>query len=53
MRHFVSICTAAGVLAAVTGAQAQTPYPDVVNTSHATPQAADYFKSYFTAKSRA
>ena len=26
-------------------------YPDVVNTSHATPEAAAFFKSYFTAKS--
>jgi hypothetical protein len=27
------------------------PYPDVVNASHATPEAATFFKSYFTAKS--
>ena len=26
-------------------------YPDVVNTSHATPEVAAFFKSYFTAKS--
>lgn len=32
-------------------ARAQTPYPDVVVTSHATPQVASFFKSYFTAKS--
>jgi hypothetical protein len=31
--------------------QAQTPYPNVVDTSHATPDAAAFFKSYFTAKS--
>lgn len=31
--------------------QAQTPYPNVVDTSHATPEAAAFFKSYFTAKS--
>jgi ketosteroid isomerase-like protein len=28
-----------------------TPYPDIADVSHATPEAAAYFKSYFTAKS--
>jgi hypothetical protein len=31
--------------------RAEPLYPDVVNTSHATPQVAAFFKSYFTAKS--
>jgi hypothetical protein len=51
MRHVTSICTAIVVLLAAAGVQAQTPYPDVVDVSHATPQAAAFFKSYFTAKS--
>jgi ketosteroid isomerase-like protein len=36
---------------AAASVQAQTPYPNVVDTSHATPEAAAFFKSYFTAKS--
>jgi hypothetical protein len=51
MRRVTSICTAVVVLLAAAGVQAQTPYPDVVDVSHATPQAAAFFKSYFTAKS--
>ena len=51
MRHVTSICTAVVVLLAAAGVQAQTPYPAVVDISHATPQAAAFFKSYFTAKS--
>lgn len=35
----------------VAAANAQPPYPDVVNTSHATPQVASFFRSYFMAKS--
>jgi len=31
--------------------RAEPLYPDVVNTAHATPQVASFFKSYFTAKS--
>jgi len=33
------------------GLRADPLYPDVVDTSHATPQVASFFKSYFTAKS--
>lgn len=32
-------------------AQIKTPYPDIANVSHATPEAAAYFKAYFSAKS--
>jgi hypothetical protein len=48
---------AAVVFAAVASVLATTPlsaeplYPDVVDTTHATPQVAQFFKSYFTAKS--
>jgi hypothetical protein len=31
--------------------RAESLYPEVANTSHATPQVAAFFKSYFTAKS--
>jgi hypothetical protein len=51
MKHVTSICAAAVVLFAAASVQAQTPYPNVVDTSHATPEAAAFFKSYFTAKS--
>jgi hypothetical protein len=51
MKHVTSICAAAVVLLAAASVQAQTPYPNVVDTSHATPEAAAFFKSYFTAKS--
>jgi hypothetical protein len=51
MKHVTSICAAAVVLLAAAGAQAQTPYPNVADTSHVTPEAAAFFKSYFTAKS--
>ncbi|MGA2817025.1 MAG: hypothetical protein ABSE67_12130 [Xanthobacteraceae bacterium] len=51
MKHVTSICAAAVVLFAAASVQAQTPYPNVVDTSHATPDAAAFFKSYFTAKS--
>jgi len=51
MKHVTSICAAAFVLFAAASVQAQTPYPNVVDTSHATPEAAAFFKSYFTAKS--
>jgi hypothetical protein len=50
MKTITSIC-AAVLLSVVTAAQAETPYPDVVVTSHATPEVASFFKSYFTAKS--
>jgi len=51
MKHVASICAAAIVLLAAGQLRAETPYPDVVDTSHATPDAAKFFKSYFTAKS--
>jgi hypothetical protein len=51
MKHFAWICAAAVVLLAAANARAEPLYPDVVNVSHATPQAAAFFKSYFTAKS--
>ena len=59
MKHGALIVAAALTLVAATSLRAETvdfwkttpPYPDVVNTSHATPEAAAFFKSYFTAKS--
>jgi hypothetical protein len=60
MRHAALILAAALTLIVATNLSAETvdvwkttpPYPDVVNTSHATPEAAAFFKSYFTAKSQ-
>ncbi len=51
MRHVASICAAAVVLLAAGQLRAETPYPNVVDTSHATPEAAKFFQSYFIAKS--
>jgi hypothetical protein len=51
MKHIAPICIVAVSLLGATKAQSQTPYRDVVDTSHATAQAASFFKSYFTAKS--
>ena len=51
MRAVTSICAAAVLLFATGSLRAEPVYPDVVNTSHATSQAAAFFKSYFTAKS--
>jgi hypothetical protein len=45
------ICAAIVVGLAAASVRAEPLYPDVVNTSHATPQVASFFKSYFTAKS--
>ena len=42
---------AVALLATAGNSRAAPLYPEVVNTSHATPQAAAFFKSYFTAKS--
>jgi hypothetical protein len=50
MKSIVSICVIF-LLSAAVPANAQTPYPNVVVTSHATPEVASFFKSYFTAKS--
>ena len=51
MKHAASIFVAAVTLLTAASLRADPLYPDVVNTSHATPQAASFFKSYFTAKS--
>jgi hypothetical protein len=55
MRHAASaraVSAVAGLtLLATVSAYAEPLYPDVVNTSHATPEVAKFFKSYFTAKS--
>jgi hypothetical protein len=51
MKHVTSICAAAVVLLAASQLRAEPLYPNVVDTSHATPEAATFFKSYFTAKS--
>jgi hypothetical protein len=59
VKHITSIVAAALTLVAAASLRAETvdlwkttpPYPDVVMTSHATPEAAAFFKSYFTAKS--
>jgi hypothetical protein len=50
MKRLALACTAAAILAGGV-ARAEPLYPQVVNTSHATPEAAAFFKSYFTAKS--
>jgi hypothetical protein len=42
---------AALTLVATAGLRAEPLYPEIVSTSHATPQVAEFFKSYFTAKS--
>jgi hypothetical protein len=46
-----SIFAAAVTLLIAGTVRADPLYPEVVNTSHASPQAAAFFKSYFTAKS--
>jgi hypothetical protein len=59
MKRVALIVAAALTLVAATSLRAETvdfwkttpPYPDVANASHATPEAAAFFKSYFTAKS--
>jgi hypothetical protein len=51
MKRAASIIVAAAALAAASSAPAQSIYPEVADTSHATPQVAAFFKSYFTAKS--
>ena len=45
------LAAAAVTLLVTASLRAEPLYPEVVNTSHATPQAAAFFKSYFTAKS--
>ncbi len=51
MKHVTSICAAAAVLLAAAQLRAEPLYPNIVDTSHAAPEAATFFKSYFTAKS--
>jgi hypothetical protein len=51
MKRAAPILAAALTLIAVTSLRADPLYPEVVSTSHATPEAAAFFKSYFTAKS--
>lgn len=51
MKHFASIFAVTVTLLMAGSLRADPIYPDVVNTSHATPEAAAFFKSYFTAKS--
>ena len=50
MKPVTAVCAAVLLLGALP-ARAQTPYPDVVVTSHATSEVASFFKSYFSAKS--
>ena len=45
------LAAAAMTLLVTASLRAEPLYPEVVNTSHATPQVAAFFKSYFTAKS--
>jgi hypothetical protein len=53
MKHAAIICTAAAALTlAVVPLRAEPLYPEVIVTSHATPEVAAFFKSYFTAKSQ-
>jgi len=51
VKHFASIFAVTVTLLMAGSLRADPIYPDVVNTSHATPEAAAFFKSYFTAKS--
>ena len=51
MKHFALIFAATVTLLMAGSLRADPIYPDVVNTSHGTPEVASFFKSYFTAKS--
>jgi hypothetical protein len=51
MKHAAPILAAALTLIAVTSLRADPVYPQIADTSHATPQVAAFFKTYFTAKS--
>jgi len=51
LKHAALFAVAALTLSAAASLRAEPLYPEVVNTSHATPQVAAFFKSYFTAKS--
>jgi hypothetical protein len=52
MKCVATICAAAVMTLAAYPLHAEPLYPEVVVTSHATPEAAAFFKSYFTAKSQ-
>src|SRR6202167_2995629 len=52
MKHAAIICTAAATLTLAVPLRAEPLYPEVVVTSHATPEVAAFFKSYFMAKSQ-
>src|ERR1700734_4016256 len=47
-----AVLAAALMLLAAASLRAEPLYPEVANTSHATPEVAAFFKSYFTAKSQ-
>ena len=51
MKHFASILLVTVTLLMAGSLRADSIYPDVIDTSHATPEVAAFFKSYFTAKS--
>jgi len=51
VRNAITVCIAAIALGVTANVHAEPLYPEVVNTTHATPEAAAFFKSYFTAKS--
>ena len=51
LKHAALFAVAALTPLAAASLRAEPLYPEVVNTSHATPQVAAFFKSYFTAKS--
>ncbi|MGC1643867.1 MAG: hypothetical protein WA781_25055 [Pseudolabrys sp.] len=51
MKHFASIFAITVTLLMAGSLRADPIYPDVANTSHATPEVTTFFKSYFTAKS--
>src|SRR6202040_914707 len=51
-RYVATICAAAAMTLAAGNLHAEPLYPEVVVTSHATPEVAAFFKSYFTAKSQ-
>src|ERR1700733_14521032 len=52
MRYAATICAAVVMTLAAVQSQAEPLYPEVVDTSHARPEVAAFFKSYFTAKSQ-
>ena len=50
-KQAAALAATAMALLVTTSLRAEPLYPDVANTSHATPQVTSFFKSYFTAKS--